>query len=205
MKTVSFLVSFLKYSLSFVLVLALWEAYARYGGLNELFLPRPSKIGAKLYSLFVKVEVIEQGTIYWHFYATLAQMSIGFVYGITIGTTLAVLAAFNETFRRYIAPYAVVFNVTPGIAVLPLIIAWFGFGWESKIALATLVCFFPPFINTLTGLLHIDKDATELFRSLGATKRQFFWKCQIPTATPIIIAGLIEVFFGSCGKSMVKR
>ena len=79
MKPVSFLISFLKYSLSFIIVLALWEAYARYGGLNELFLPRPSKIGAKLYSLFVKFEVIEQGTIYWHFFATLAQMSIGFV------------------------------------------------------------------------------------------------------------------------------
>jgi len=189
MKLVSFLISFLKYSLSFIIVLALWEAYARYGGLNELFLPRPSKIGAKLYSLFVKVEVIEQGTIYWHFYATLAQMAIGFCYGMVIGNTLAVLAAFNETFRRYVAPYAVVFNVTPGIAVLPLIIAWFGFGWESKIALATLVCFFPPFINTLTGLLKKNDEAIELFQTIGASQSQYFWKQQLPNALPEIFAG----------------
>ena len=189
MKPVSFLISFLKYSLSFIIVLALWEAYARYGGLNELFLPRPSKIGAKLYSLFVKVEVIEQGTIYWHFYATLAQMAIGFCYGMIIGNTLAVLAAFNETFRRYVAPYAVVFNVTPGIAVLPLIIAWFGFGWESKIALATLVCFFPPFLNTLTGLLKKHDEAIELFQTIGASQSQYFWKQQLPNALPEIFAG----------------
>ena len=189
MKPLSFLISFLKYSLSFIVVLALWEAYARYGGLNELFLPRPSKIGAKLYSLFVKVEVIEQGTIYWHFYATLAQMAIGFCYGMIIGNTLAVLAAFNETFRRYVAPYAVVFNVTPGIAVLPLIIAWFGFGWESKIALATLVCFFPPFINTLTGLLKKNDEAIELFQTIGASQSQYFWKQQLPNALPEIFAG----------------
>ena len=134
--------------------------------------------------------MIEQGTIYWHFYATLAQMSIGFAYGITIGTTLAVLAAFNETFRRYVAPYAVVFNVTPGIAVLPLIIAWFGFGWESKIALATLVCFFPPFINTLTGLLKKNDEAIELFQTIGATQSQYFWKQLLPNALPEIFAGL---------------
>ena len=190
MKTMNFMISFLKYSLSFIIVLGLWEVYARYGGLNELFLPRPSKIGDKLYNLFFKFEVIEQGTIYWHFFATLAQMSIGFCYGIIIGNTLAVIAAFNETFRRYIAPYAVVFNVTPGIAVLPLIIAWFGFGWESKIALATLVCFFPPFINTLTGLLKKNDEAIELFQTIGATHSQYFWKQQLPNALPEIFAGL---------------
>ncbi|MDA9190565.1 ABC transporter permease [Alphaproteobacteria bacterium] len=185
MKSLNLLISFAKYALSFVIAIGLWEAYARFGGLNELFLPRPSKIGAKLYNMF-----FETGMIYWHFYVTMAQMAIGFTYGIIIGNTLAVLAAFNESFRRYIAPYAVVFNVTPGIAVLPLIIAWFGFGWESKIALATLVCFFPPFINTLTGLLKKDDAAVELFQTLGASKYQFFWKQQLPNALPEIFAGL---------------
>ena len=103
MKLLSFLISFAKYSLSFIFVLGLWEVYARYGGLNELFLPRPSKIGDKLYNLFFKFQIIEQGTIYWHFFATLAQMSIGFCYGIVIGNSLAVLAAFNETFRRRVS------------------------------------------------------------------------------------------------------
>ena len=117
-------------------------------------------------------------------------MAIGFTYGIIIGNTLAVLAAFTVSFRRYIAPYAVVFNVTPGIAVLPLIIAWFGFGWESKIALATFVCFFPPFINTLTGLLKKDDAAVELFQTLGASRQDLFWQQQLPNALPEIFAGL---------------
>ena len=185
MSLMSRFVAFLKYALSFIIVLGMWELYARFGGLNELFLPRPSKIGLKLYDMFVVT-----GMIYYHFFVTLAEMSIGFIYGVTIGTTLAVGAAFNPSFRRYIAPYAVVFNVTPGIAVLPLIIAWFGFGWSSKIALATLVCFFPPFINTLTGLLKSDDSAIELFQSLGASQKQYFWKQQLPNALPEVFAGL---------------
>jgi len=80
--------------------------------------------------------------------------------------------------------------VTPLIAVAPLMIAWFGFGWNSKIAIATLVCFFAPFVNTLTGLLNVDPDAEEMFRSLGAGKRQIFWKLMLPSSIPIIMAGL---------------
>src|SRR5690606_8194555 len=104
-------------------------------------------------------------SIYWHFFVTFFEATAGFFIGVSIGMGLAITAAVNATFRRYIAPYAVVFNVTPGIAVTPLIIAWFGFGWSSKIALAALVCFFPPFVNTLTGLLYVDEDASDLFRS----------------------------------------
>ena len=179
------IISFFKYALSFIIILSAWQLYATYGGLNELFLPRPTKIWDRLWMMFVETRMI-----YWHFFATLAQMSIGFCYGMIIGTSLAVIAAFNETFRRYIAPYAVVFNVTPGVAVLPLILAWFGFGWESKIALATLVCFFPPFINTLTGLLKKNDEAIELFQTLGASHTQYFWKQQLPNALPEIFAGV---------------
>lgn len=142
-------------------------------------------IGTQLWDLF-----FVSGKIYFHFYTTLAEALIGFFIGISIGIGLAVAAAFSPVFRRYIAPYAVVFNVTPGVAVAPMIVAWFGFGWSSKIALAALVCFFPPFVNTLTALMRTDEDATDLFRSLGASKREYFWKLQLPNAIPLIVAGL---------------
>jgi NitT/TauT family transport system permease protein len=70
------------------------------------------------------------------------------------------------------------------------VIAWLGFGITPKIGIAALICFFPPFINTLTGLLNVDEDAAEMFRSLGAKKRQIFWSLMLPNAMPIIMAGL---------------
>lgn len=175
----------IKHFITFGLIIGVWEVLGQTGQLNRLILPWPSLIGAQLMDLF-----FISGRIYFHFFTTLGEAVLGFFIGVTIGISLAVAAAFSTTFRRYIAPYAVVFNVTPGIAVAPMIIAWFGFGWSSKVALAALVCFFPPFVNTLTALLRTDEDATDLFRSLGASKREYFWKLQLPNAIPLIVAGL---------------
>lgn len=174
-----------KHIITFLVIITIWEGLGYYDYLNPLVLPWPSRIGAQLWDIF-----FVSGRIYLHFYTTLAEAVIGFFIGVSIGLSLAIAAAFSPTFRRYIAPYAVVFNVTPGIAVTPMIIAWFGFGWSSKIALAALICFFPPFVNTLTALLQTDEDAKDLFSSLGASRSQYFWKLQLPNAIPTIFAGL---------------
>jgi len=169
----------------FAIVIGTWELLGVYGQLNDLILPAPSKIGYAIFNLYFIT-----GKIWWHFFVTMFEAVAGFAIGVSIGVTLAVVAGLNETFRRYIAPYVVVVQVTPLIALAPLMIAWFGFGWSSKIAVATVVCFFAPFLNTLTGLMNVDPDAAEMFRSLGATKRQIFWKLMLPDCMPIIMAGL---------------
>lgn len=175
----------LMHSMTFLVLIGGWELASNMGYLNKLIMPPPSWIAFRLYEMFFIT-----GIIYWHFFVTMFEATCGFFFGVSIGMTLAITAAISPVFRRYWAPYAVVFNVTPGIAVAPFIIAWFGFGWSSKIALATLNAFFPVFINVLTGLLFVDKDATELFNSLRASRRQYFWKLQIPSSLPITIAGL---------------
>jgi NitT/TauT family transport system permease protein len=96
----------------------------------------------------------------------------------------------HEPFRRVIQAYILVPQVTPRVALTPILIAWLGFGWSPKIAIAALICFFPPFVNTVTGMLSVDQDAREMFRSLGASKSQIFWKLQLPSSMPIIMAGL---------------
>lgn len=169
----------------FAIVIGTWELLGVFGQLNDLILPAPSKIGYAIFNLYFVT-----GKIWWHFFVTMFEALAGFAIGVAIGVTLAVIAGLNETFRRYIAPYVVVVQVTPLIALAPLMIAWFGFGWSSKIAVATVVCFFAPFLNTLTGLMNVDPDAEEMFRSLGATKRQLFWKLMLPSSMPIIMAGL---------------
>lgn len=171
--------------LIFLWIIGCWELAGTFKQLNDLLLPPPSTIAGAFWEMWFVT-----GSIYWHFMVTMIEATAGFFIGVSIGMSLAITAAVSPLFRRYLAPYAVAFNVTPGIAVAPLIIAWFGFGWSSKIALATLVCFFSPFINTLTGLLYTDEEATELFRSLRANRSQYFWKLQLPSALPLIIAGL---------------
>jgi NitT/TauT family transport system permease protein len=169
----------------FAVVVGGWELLGVMGQLNDLILPAPSKIAYAFFNLY-----FVSGKIWWHFFVTMFEALAGFFIGSAIGITLAIIAGLSPTFRRYIAPYVVVVQVTPLIAVAPLMIAWFGFGWNSKIAIAALVCFFAPFLNTLTGLLHVDPDSEEMFRSLGASKRQIFWKLMLPSSIPIIMAGL---------------
>jgi NitT/TauT family transport system permease protein len=165
--------------------IGVWEWAGRTGRLNDLIMPAPSAIAEALWRLYVVT-----GDIYWHFFVTLYEAVAGFLIGAGIGAGLAIAAALSVPFRRYIAPYAVALNVTPGIAVTPIFIAWFGFGWSSKIALAALIVFFPVFVNTLSGLLRTDRDTAELFRSLGASRMQTFFKLMIPNAAPMIFAGL---------------
>jgi NitT/TauT family transport system permease protein len=171
--------------LIFAVLVVAWEAGSRLGWLDPLTTPRPSHIAASIYTIYV-----EQKNVYWHFFVTFVEAMAGFVIGSTAGIGLAIVAGLSEPFRRYIQPYILVPQVTPRVALTPILIAWLGFGWSPKIAIAALICFFPPFVNTVTGMLSVDEDAKEMFRSLGATKNQIFWKLQLPSATPIIMAGL---------------
>jgi NitT/TauT family transport system permease protein len=120
----------------------------------------------------------------------MVEATAGFIIGAAAGVALAIVAGLNEPFRRYIQPYILVPQVTPRVALTPILIAWLGFGWSPKIAIAALICFFPPFVNTVTGMLTVDEDAREMFRSMGASKAQIFWKLQLPSSMPIIMAGL---------------
>ncbi len=166
-------------------ILALWETAVRTGVIDTIMVPKPSAIGAAFVELY-----ITQRTIWSHFFITLGEAVFGFLIGAAIAIALAVGSSLSEAFGRYVSPYAVVLNVTPGLALTPIIIAWFGYGMGSKIALAAVLCFFPIFVNTLTGLRQTDPDREELFRSIGATPRQVFLQLRVPAALPLMFAGL---------------
>lgn len=169
----------------FAALVTLWEIAVATGTITSIMIPAPSRIFNAILDLY-----IFKGTIWEHFFITLAEAVFGFLIGAMIAIVLAVCSSLSETFERYVSPYAVVLNVTPGIALTPLIIAWFGYGMGSKIALAAVICFFPIFVNTLTGLRQLDADREELFKSLGATNRQVFLKLRVPSALPLMFAGL---------------
>ena len=169
----------------FAVIIGLWEIAVATGLITSIIIPRPSAIGGAIVELY-----ITKGTIYRHFFITLTESVVGFLIGATIAVGLAVCSSLSEPFKRYVSPYAIVLNVTPGIALTPVIIAWFGYGMGSKIALAAIISFFPIFVNTLTGLIQVDEEREELFQSLGANNFQVFRKLRVPAALPLMFAGL---------------
>lgn len=166
-------------------VLGIWELSSRMGWVDSLILPAPTAIAAS----FWQIAVVDR-LMWWHFGVTLYESLVGFVIGSTIGIALAIAAALWEPFRRYSAPYIIGLQVTPRIALAPIVIAWLGFGTLPNIGIAALLCFFPPFLNTLTGLTAVDRDCLEMFRSLQAKKHQVFTQLMLPSAMPVIMAGL---------------
>ena len=169
----------------FAVIIGLWEIAVATGMITSIIIPRPSAIGGAIVELY-----ITKGTIYRHFFITLTESVVGFLIGSVIAVGLAVSSSLSESFKRYVIPYAIVLNVTPGIALTPVIIAWFGYGMGSKIALAAIISFFPIFVNTLTGLIQVDEEREELFQSLGASNYQVFRKLRVPAALPLMFAGL---------------
>ncbi|MCF8483651.1 MAG: ABC transporter permease [Rhodobacteraceae bacterium] len=179
------MVRFVPHLVLLIVLLCLWEAAVATGMITSIMIPRPSAIGGAIVELYVT-----KGTIYKHFFITLTEAVVGFCIGAAIAVSLAVCSSLSDVFKRYVIPYAVVLNVTPGIALTPVVIAWFGYGMGSKMALAAILCFFPIFVNTLTGLVQIDEDREELFKSLGANNTQIFTKMRVPAALPLMFAGL---------------
>jgi NitT/TauT family transport system permease protein len=168
----------------FATLLILWEIGARTGFLDPLFYPRPSAIFASFWRIYVV-----QANIWYHLLVSLGLVFAGFVAGSVFGITLGSIVGLNPTVRRFLQPYVIVLEATPRIAVAPLLIAALGFGAQSKIAIIMLVCFFAPFINTLSGVVHVNEEKLELFRSLGASKLQILRKLVLPEAVPVIMAG----------------
>jgi NitT/TauT family transport system permease protein len=190
----------LRHTLIFFVIMFIWEMANRTGFSNPLLLPRPTDVVASIWKIYVT-----QGNVWYHLWVTFQEAMLGCFVGTVIGIALAVAAVLSDTFRQFLKPYIIIVEATPRIAVGPIFVTWFGFGMSSKVALAALVCFFAPFVNTITGLLGVQEESYELFRSLGATRRQVFWRLMIPTALPTMNAGLKLAVGSAFGGALVAE
>ena len=168
-----------------VLLIALWELALAVDYVSESILPHPKDIVVSFYEL-----TIEESFIWDDVGATLWESVAGFLLGSALGLALAIPSGLSPIMRQMLGPYAVALQVTPRIAIAPLIIAWAGFGYNSKIWIAAIIAFFPVYVNALTGILTVDEDAREMFRSLGASRWQTFTHLMVPGSLPVMFAGL---------------
>jgi NitT/TauT family transport system permease protein len=167
-----------------VILLAFWELALALEWVTETILPHPKDIFVSFFDLLLS-------DIVWDdIAATLWESVAGFVLGSLLGLALAIPSGLSPTMRQMLNPYAVALQVTPRIAIAPLIIAWVGFGYSSKIWVAAIIAFFPVYVNALTGILTVDEDAREMFRSLGASRGQTFLRLMVPGSLPVLFAGL---------------
>jgi NitT/TauT family transport system permease protein len=166
------------------ILIGIWELALAVDYVSESILPHPKDIVVSFY------ELIGSEFVWDDIAATLWESVAGFGLGSALGLALAIPSGLSPVMRQMLGPYAVALQVTPRIAIAPLIIAWAGFGYNSKIWIAAIIAFFPVYVNALTGILTVDEDAREMFRSLGASRWQTFTYLMVPGSLPIMFAGL---------------
>jgi NitT/TauT family transport system permease protein len=175
-------------------LLTAWQCISAFGIVHEIILPSPLAVARAF------PEVVGAPLFLRHLAATLLAIFGGFCLGGGIGFSLGALFALSERWRKVLYPYVLGFQATPRVILAPLMIAWFGFGPASKIAQATIGCFFPIFLNTLIGLSLVDDNAFKLMRSLRASRWQTFYRLRFPHALPTIFAGVkISLTFATIG------
>ncbi len=108
------------------------------------------------------------------------------------GVTLALLFSQSRIIETALYPYAVILQVTPVVAIAPLILIWVGFDHidVALLILAFIVAFFPILSNTTLGLKSADHNLIDLFRLYGASRWQIMWKLQFPTALPYLLGAM---------------
>lgn len=163
-------------------VLVAWEAAVRWWEVPEYLLPTPSAIGQALGD-----HVGELGSAWL---VTFGTMAAALVAAIVLGVLLAVIFTTSRIVELSLFPYAVVLQVTPLVAIAPLLLIWINEPWLVKLLCAWIVAFFPVLSNTVVGLRNADPGLVDLFRLYGATPWQRVRLLLTPSALPFFLAGL---------------
>ncbi len=181
-------------TLSIVCFLLIWHFGTKYFGVPSYLLPGPIEVAKSAWVLY------SSGLIFPHIGITLTQMVLGYFLGCIVAFLLGALVAEFVLAERIVFPYVVGFQSMPKVALAPLLLVWFGFGMTFKVVLVALICFFPMFINTMTGLRSANPDLVDLYRAFSAPRRLIFWDVKLPSAANSIFAGLqISVVLGLIG------
>jgi len=165
-------------------LLGVWELIARLGFVSPLFLPAPSAI------LMTGYKMVLSGAIFRQIGASLWRIFWGFSCGSVAGTLVGILLGFFSIADSIGSPIIAATFPIPKIAILPLLILWLGIGEYSKVTVIGLGVFFPMVINVYTGVRNAEPVLIKAAISLGSDRWHIIRKVILPSALPMIFAGL---------------
>jgi NitT/TauT family transport system permease protein len=162
--------------------IVLWEASCLAFAVPEFILPRPSRI--------VDVLISSASPIWFHSSLTLITTVLGFALAVVVGLVLGIAVGSSRLIYRGFYPLLVGFNSVPKVAIVPVLVVWFGIGTIPAILTAFLMSFFPIAVNVATGLATVEPELEDVLRSLGAKKRDLIFKVGLPRSLPFFFASL---------------
>jgi sulfonate transport system permease protein len=167
-----------------VLILIVWQVATAGGGLSSRVLPRPGDVASAAWHL------MRTGELLRHVEISSARAFSGFLIGGSIGFAFGVLNGYwRLADRLFDTPLQMVRNV-PHLALIPMVIIWFGLGEEAKVFLVALGVFFPVYVNTLHGVRSVDPGLIEMARVFHLSRWELFRKVIFPGAIPSVLVGV---------------
>lgn len=165
-------------------LLGLAEYMVDTGKINKMFLAAPSGVIEEFYA------VISQNILWPHMLVTLYEFFAGYIIAVVAGIVLGVAFVAFPLVDSFFTPFLSALMAVPKVAIIPLLIVWFGIGLMSKMVLVFLFTFFVIFFNTRNGAQQTSSNYLKVAKIFGASKWQTIFKLLIPSAMPSIITGV---------------
>ncbi|KFW99060.1 alkanesulfonate transporter permease subunit [Pectobacterium betavasculorum] len=183
-KTLSSLAQRLAPFLLPVTLLVVWQISVEFGWLSNRILPAPSSVITAGWSL------IYSGELWQHLAISGWRALIGFAIGGSIGLVLGFITGLSRWGERLLDSSVQMIRNVPHLALIPLVILWFGIDEAAKIFLVALGTLFPVYLNTYHGIKNIDRGLLEMARSYGLSGLSLFYQVVLPGALPSIMVGI---------------
>jgi len=157
-----------------VLFIGIWEIFARLGVIDSFIMSSPSRILRTLANLRGNGLLVHVGV-------TCFETLVGFSLGVLLGNLLALILWWSDFLARVAAPYLVVLNALPKIALGPVIIVWVGAGMQAIIVMALAISLIVTILEMLGGFTSTDRELIKMARTFGANRWQTFTKVIYPS------------------------
>ena len=159
-----------------------WEAVVRIFNIPQFFLPPPSLVFRSMIDYWP--------ALYRNSIFTLSTTLFGFGLAVGFGLLLGLAVGWSRAIYAGIYPLMIGFNAIPKVAVVPILVLWFGIGFVPAVLTAFLISFFPIVVNVATGLATIEPELEDVLKALGASKLDIMRKVGIPRALPYFFGSL---------------
>jgi len=190
----------LRRALPWIVIIAIfvaWEIVVRAFDIEQFLLPAPTAIIAAGWEW--------RGEMLDNAWQTLMTTTVGFFLAVIFGLVGGVLFGSSTLIYDGFYPALVGFNSIPKVAVIPILVIWFGIGTVPAIITAFLIAFFPILVNVAAGIATVEPELKDVLRALGATRSQIVWKVGLPRSMPYFFASLkVAITFAFVGSIVAE-
>lgn len=167
-----------------VTLLIVWQLAANVGWLEKRILPAPSSVVIAFWHLLLS------GELFIHVRISAGRALLGLLVGGGLGLALGLLNGTSKVAANLLDSTLQMIRNIPALALIPLVILWFGIDETAKLFLVAVGVFFPVYINTYHGIRSVDPDLIEMGRAYGLSRRELYQQIILPGAMPSILVGL---------------